>query len=75
MENRYCRKVGVRLCRTLDTVTIIDREGVQDDIFIDGQDGYEFIIALDNLLSEAPDVKFSDALRHLAKPWVENVWA
>lgn len=72
---RHCRRVGIRVCRTLDHVTIIDREGVQEDIFIDGEAGLSFIVALDNLLNDAPDVTLSDALRHLAKPWVENAWA
>lgn len=68
----YCQGVSVTICRTLPTVTIKDESGINQDIFMDGEDAQEFIGAFDGLIEEAPDVLFVDALKHLALPWVEQ---
>lgn len=70
----FCQDVSVTVCRSLPTVTIHDQSGINEDIFMQGQDAQEFIDAFDGLVEEAPDVLFADALKHLALPWVECVW-
>ena len=66
--------VSVTVCRKLPTVTIHDQSGINEDIFMQGDDAQEFIDAFDGLVEEAPDVLFVDALKHLALPWVEVAW-
>lgn len=70
----FCQDVSVTVCRSLPTVTIHDQSGVNEDIFMQGDDADEFIKAFDGLVEEAPDVLFVDALKHLALPWVECCW-
>lgn len=70
----FCKDVSVTVCRKLPTVTIKDQSGVNDDIFMQGDDADEFIKAFDGLVEEAPDVLFVDALKHLALPWCEVCW-
>lgn len=69
-----CPDVSVTLCRTLGTVTIHDDEGVQDDIFMQGDDADQFIAEFDALIEKAPDVLFDDAIKSLAHPYVECLW-
>lgn len=70
----FCKDVSVTVCRKLPTVTIHDQSGVNEDIFMQGDDADEFIKAFDGLIEEAPDVLFDHALKHLAFPWVESCW-
>jgi hypothetical protein len=71
----FCQDVSVTICRTLPTVTIKDQSGINEDIFMQGEDAQEFIDALDGLVETAPDdVLFADAMKHLALPWVECCW-
>lgn len=70
----FCQDVSVTVCRKLPTVTIHDQSGVNEDIFMQGDDADEFIKAFDGLVEEAPDVLFVDALKHLALPYVECIW-
>lgn len=71
----FCQDVSVTICRTLPTVTIKDQSGINEDIFMQGEDAQEFIDALDGLVETAPDdVLFADAMKHLALPWVEAAW-
>lgn len=73
-DAEYCRNVSIKICRSFSWVTIRDDEGVQEDVFMQGDDAEGFIKAFDGLCEEAPDITFEDALRHLAKPYVENIW-
>lgn len=70
----FCQDVSVTVCRKLPTVTIHDQSGVNEDIFMQGDDADEFINAFDALVEQAPDVLFADALKHLALPYVECIW-
>lgn len=70
----YCREVSVKVCRKHDTVEIRDVTGDQEDIYLQGEDGYEFIVKLDGLIDQAPDVTFEDVMKHMAKPYVDNYW-
>jgi hypothetical protein len=70
----FCQDVSVTVCRSLPTVTIHDQSGINEDIFMQGDDADEFISAFDALVEQAPDVLFADALKHLALPWVEAAW-
>lgn len=70
----FCQDVSVTVCRSLPTVTIHDQSGINEDIFMQGDDADEFISAFDALVEQAPDVLFADALKHLALPYVECCW-
>jgi hypothetical protein len=40
-----------------------------------GDEAVDFLDAFDSLIEKAPDVLFVDALKHLARPYVEYVWS
>lgn len=69
------RDVDVTIDRRFRHVTIKDEEGEQEDIFLQGQDAEQFIDQFDALIEQAPDVLFVDAIKHLAKPYVECIWS
>ncbi len=73
-DARYCADVSVTICRKFGTVEIHDQSGEQEDIFLQGDDGDRFIAEFDSLVEKAPDVLFEDAIKHLAKPYVECIW-
>lgn len=70
----YCRNVQVQVERRLGTVLIKDETGEQKDIFMQGDDASRFIQEMEELVEEAPDVLFEDAMKHLARPYVDCIW-
>ncbi|MCL2874734.1 MAG: hypothetical protein FWF12_00270 [Betaproteobacteria bacterium] len=70
----HCAGVSIKVCRRLPTVTITDDAGEREDIFMQGNDAESFISEFDRLVNRAPDMLFEDALKHLAKPYVECIW-
>ena len=75
LDAAFCDDVSITLCRSYQTVTIHDMSGTgHDDIFMQGDDACQFIDDLDALIEAAPDVLFDHAIKHLAKPYVENIW-
>ncbi len=69
-----CQDVSVKVCRSFGTVVIRDLDGVQDDIFMQGDDADEFIAQFDALVEAAPDVLFDEAVKALAHPYCECLW-
>jgi hypothetical protein len=70
----YCRDVTVTICRKLPSVTIKDGTGEQEDIYMQGDDADQFLAEFDEIVDLAPDVLFADALKYLAKPYVDCLW-
>lgn len=75
LDAAFCDDVSVTICRSLQTVAIHDQSGAgHEDIFMQGDDACQFIDDLDTLIDLAPDCLFEHAIKHLAKPYVENIW-
>lgn len=66
--------VTVETDSAMETVCISDDTGVQDDIFMQGEDASEFIDRCKALYEEAGDVTLGDVELHVASPYVENFW-
>lgn len=74
-DAQFMRDVEVIIDRRFPHVTIKDETGEQEDIFLQGYDAESFVSAFDCLLNQAPDVPMVDAAKHMAKPYVENLWS
>lgn len=71
----YCRDVNVTVGRGLGTVSIEDASGREPSIFLQGEEGVEFIDRLDALIDRVPDVRVVDAMKHLVRPYVDAIWS
>lgn len=69
-----CPDISVKIGWSLGTVCITDPTGEHEDIFMQGDEGVEWIEQLERLTDAAPEVLFEDAIKHLAKPYVDVLW-
>lgn len=74
-DAQFMRDVEVVIDRRFPHVTIKDESGEQEDIFLQGCDAESFVSAFDYLITQAPDVLMIDGAKHIAKPYVENLWS
>jgi hypothetical protein len=74
-DAEFVGDISITLSRTFETVCIKDDTGEQDDIFMQGHEAANFIEQLDKLAEDAPNVLLSDAIKHLAKPYIECIWS
>lgn len=66
--------VTVTVNSQMETVCISDDMGVQDDIFMQGQDANEFVAQRDHLYEETGDIGMDVIELHLAHPYAETLW-
>lgn len=66
--------VTVELDHSYGTVTISDDEGVQDDIFMQGDDANLFLNEVDDLYQKAGDVTEDECALCAAESYVECLW-
>lgn len=68
------RTVTVHVQSIYGTVTISDDTGVQDDIFLQGDDGSAFCSELDQLWDTTGDLDRGTIALHLAEPYTSCLW-
>ena len=74
-DSAYLKDITVEIKRAWETVEITDDTGVQEPIFLQGQDAYEFINKANGLSEESSDANFADIERHCAKVYVDCIWS
>ena len=57
------------------TVCIMDSDGEQEDIFMQGDEADKFNDKIEELYNELRDVTEDEVALHLARPYVENLWS
>lgn len=73
-DAEYMKDVTVHVVSIYGHVTISDDKGVQEDIFLQGDDGSAFISQMKSLWHETGNLSESTIALHLAKPYVDNNW-
>lgn len=71
----YMKDVTVEVVSNYGTVCIKDAKGVQEDIFMQGDDAVEFISQRDLLWEETRVLTKGTIELHLAKSYVDNLWS
>lgn len=74
-DAEFMANVTVHVVSNMGTVCISDDDGLQDDIFLQGDDGSAFISERESLWHELGDIDRGSIELHLAKPYVENLWS
>lgn len=72
---KYSRESGadVEIDRAYSTVCISGRG--QEDIFMQGDDAEQFIDQIDAISKRCPSIDFDDIELHLAKDYIDCLWA
>ena len=71
----YLSEVLVKVDRSHGWVDIKDMKGIQDNIFLQGDEAYNFIDEADKLYNSLNDVTMDEVYLHLCKPYVECFWS
>ena len=73
-DAEYCKNVQVTVNSCYGTVSIIDCDGEQEEIFLQGDDACQFISEAERLWDNLETITRQDAYAHLAKPYVDSYW-
>lgn len=68
------KDVSVTMVTNYGTVTITDLTGVQDDIFLQGDDAILFLSQVEHLWRTTRNLSKSTIALHLAESYTENLW-
>lgn len=70
----YLADVKIEIDASMGWVDIIDKTGLHDNIFLQGDDGYDFIAEAEKMYNALEDVTMQDCLKTIAKPYVDCIW-
>lgn len=68
------KQVKIEVDTRFEIVEITDLTGVYDDIFLQGEDAYEFICEAQELWERAQTVGITECYAHLAESYCESFW-